>query len=153
MHFHGGYNLLAEEAQKAFQVIPMEEKLRQLCYIYCRTTVKSVSSWLYENDNITCIVAHSLQRTPTRKIITRVQCGDQYSLHKPRVLQEHKWEIDFFCLGQSEEASQRWASKRRAGVDCLAGRAARVLQAEVAVPSADLNFTGPQQQPSDYMLK
>ena len=44
---------------------------------------------------------------------------------------------------QSEEASQRWASKRRAGVDCLAGRAARVLQAEVAVPSADLNFTGP----------
>lgn len=39
MHFHGCYNLLAEEAQKVFQVIPMEEKLHQLCYIYCRTTV------------------------------------------------------------------------------------------------------------------
>ena len=85
MHFRGGCKPLAEEAQ-AFQATPMEEKLHQPCYICCRTAVKSASSWLYENDNITCIVAHSLQRTPTRKIITRVQCGDQCSLHKPRVL-------------------------------------------------------------------
>lgn len=34
---------LAEEVQNTMQVIPMEENIRQPCYIYCRSTVCQIT--------------------------------------------------------------------------------------------------------------